>query len=234
MQLQILNQGKHHVVVNKPYNMVVVAGRGVPRPTLLDLAVKEIGKGVKPVHRIDRVTTGCCILATTLYGQQALSNAFRRHLIHKQYLAIIEGVPNFKTINIDARLQRVDSPNAKRGYLANQTIDDEGKRALTRVEVLASNAEFSLIKATPQTGRMHQIRAHLAHIGHPIVGDKQYGSTVLFAEKAIGLFAWMLSFPPPEGGKRLTVEAPFPEEFKRFLKTQDIKFELKSKKTVQE
>jgi len=223
MKLDVLDKGKHHIVVNKPYNMVVVAGRGAPRPTLLDVATEEFGKGVKPVHRLDRVTTGCCILATSIYGQQALSNAFRKHLVHKEYLAIVEGVPSFKSLNIDARLKRIDNPNAKKGYLAEQTIDNEGQRALTRVQVLSSNDNFSLVKANPETGRMHQIRAHLSHIGHPIIGDKQYDSKTLFADKAIALFAWSVSFPLPEGGRK-KVSAPLPKEFNNFLKKHELYF----------
>jgi 23S rRNA pseudouridine955/2504/2580 synthase len=221
MNLFVLDEGKHHVVVDKPYNMVVVAGRGVPRPTLLDLAQEKWGKGIKPVHRIDRVTSGCCILAKSTYGQQALSDAFRRHLIEKKYLAIIEGKPSFTSINIDVRLERVDALKARKGWLATQTIHEKGKRALTRVQVWASNENFAVVLAKPQTGRMHQIRAHLAHVGHPIVGDKQYGSRTAFEIHAIALFAWSISFPLPEGGRRI-VQATFTKNFQEFLKAQNL------------
>ncbi len=221
MDLLVLDEGKHHVVVDKPYNMVVVAGRGVPRPTLLDLAQEKWGKGIKPVHRIDRVTSGCCILAKSTYGQQALSNAFRRHLIEKKYLVIVEGKPSFTTINIDARLERIDDLKAKKGYLAHQTINEQGQRALTRVQVWACNDNFAVVLAKPQTGRMHQIRAHLAHVGHPIVGDKQYGAKTIFGSHAIALFAWSVSFPLPEGGRRL-VQATLPQSFQEFLKANNL------------
>jgi RluA family pseudouridine synthase len=221
MTLSVLDKGKHHVVVNKPSNMVVVDGRGAPKPTLLDLAQAQWGKGIKPVHRLDRVTTGCCILATDTYGQQALSNAFRKHLVDKRYLAIIEGVPKFESINIDARLERIDDPDAKKGWLAHQTIGEEGKRALTRVRVWAKGTDVCLVEARPETGRMHQIRAHLTHIGFPIVGDKQYGAKLPFGDHAIALFAFAVSFPAPEGGRRF-VSAPLPKSFEEFLKAQGI------------
>jgi RluA family pseudouridine synthase len=219
--LEILDKGKHHVVVNKPYNMVVVAGRGAPKPTLLDVAEKQFGKGIKPVHRLDRVTTGCCILATSVYGQQALSDAFRKHLVDKRYLAIVEGIPTFKSLNIDARLKRIDDPDAKKGYLAQQTIDKDGQRALTRVKVLSVGQDYTLVEARPQTGRMHQIRAHLAHVGHPIVGDKQYGAKTEFIERGIALFAQSVSFPAPEGGKRVAT-APLPEFWKTFMQAHGL------------
>src|SRR3989338_2163388 len=209
----ILDQGKHHLVVYKPSNTVIVTGRGAPKPTLLDILQERFGKGIKPVHRLDRVTTGCCIFATTTYGQQALSDAFRKHLIDKRYLAIIEGVPHFKQINIDARLKRIDTPNSKKS-LAHQEISAEGQRALTRVRVLCSHNNLTLIEANPETGRMHQIRVHLSHLGFPILGDTLYGAKMLYYPHAIALHAHTITFPLPEGGGRRTVTA---EPEKRFM-----------------
>ncbi len=207
--ISILDQGKHHLVVYKPSNMVVVAGRGAPRPTLLDVLQERFGKNIKPVHRLDRVTTGCCILATSTYGQQALSDAFRKHLVDKRYWAVIEGVPNWKQINIDARLKRIDTPNNKKS-LAHQIIADEGQRALTRVRVLASQNNLTLVEANPETGRMHQIRAHLSHLGFPIVGDAQYGAKTAYYPYAIALHAYKITFPAPEGGRRTVTAEPEP------------------------
>jgi len=228
-QLQILDKGKHHLVAFKPANMVVVAGRGAPKPTLLDLAQGQFGKGIRPVHRLDRVTTGCCLLAKDLFGQQALSNAFRKRLVNKIYWAIIEGIPDFKKISVDARLKRIDTPKSRKS-LAHQTISEDGERALTHFKVLnplllgegdfskeksgEGSGKFTLIEARPITGRMHQIRVHLAHLGHPIVGDALYGSKTQYHPHAIALHAYSIEFPVPEGGWH-QVTAP-PEE--RFLK----------------
>ena len=199
--ISILDRGKHHLVINKPSNTVVVAGIGAPKPTLLDILKNQFGDGIKPVHRLDRVTTGVCIFAKNLFGQQALSDAFRKHFVHKKYLAVVEGVPDFKTLNIDARLKRVDTPHNKKS-LAHQEIANDGQRALTRVRVLHSDAGRTLVEARPETGRMHQIRAHLSHIGFPIVGDKQYGAQEVYCPYAIALHAYEISFPLPEGGRR--------------------------------
>lgn len=212
ISISIIDQGKHHLVVDKPSNTVIVTGRGAPKPTLLDILQERFGKGIKPVHRLDRGTTGCCIFATTTYGQQALSDAFRKHLVDKRYLAIVEGVPHFKQINIDARLKRIDTPNNKKS-LAHQIIAEEGQRALTRVRVIASHNHLTLVEANPETGRMHQIRAHLSHLGFPIVGDSQYGSKTAYYPHAIALHAYKITFPLPEGGGRKTVTAKPEDRF---------------------
>ncbi|MBH1988411.1 MAG: RNA pseudouridine synthase [Myxococcaceae bacterium] len=211
--ISILDQGKHHWVVYKSSNQVVVTGRGAPKPTLLDLMQERFGKGVKPVHRLDRVTTGCCILAKDTYGQQALSNAFRKHLVDKRYLAIIEGTPPWKQLNIDARLKRIDTPKSRKS-LAHQIVSEDGERALTRIKVLEKHEGLTLVEANPETGRMHQIRVHLSHLGFPILGDQLYGSKRLYHPNAIALHAHQIAFPLPEGGSRRVVTAE-PEE--RFL-----------------
>ena len=142
---RVVDEGPHHAVFVKPAGMTVVAGRGVPRPTLLDVA-QERFPGARPVHRLDRVTSGLCVVAKTPFGQQALSEAFRRHLIDKRYLALIEaaaGTPAWDKVDIDARLARVDDPDAKKGPMAWQTVDDKG------VALVALAVSFPL----PQGGR---------------------------------------------------------------------------------
>jgi tRNA pseudouridine32 synthase / 23S rRNA pseudouridine746 synthase len=201
----VVEDAFHHAVWLKPAGMTVVAGRGVPRPTLLDVAVERFGEA-KPVHRLDRVTTGLCIVAKSAFGQAALSDAFRRHLVDKRYLAIVEGLPTWDKLDVDARLTRVDDPDARKGPLAIQTIAEDGIRALTRLRVLARGTSSSLVEARPETGRMHQIRCHLAHVGHPIVGDKLYGSSSLFVvPEGVALFAAAVSFPQPSGGRSFCV-----------------------------
>jgi len=212
-------------VVFKPYNVLVVRGRGNKNQTLLDWAINTFGKAVRPVHRIDRVTCGAVILAKSLYAQQALSNAFRKRLVNKSYLAVVEGIPSKKKLSIDARLKRIDRPNANHGPMAFSKVSEDGERALTHIKVLESTTEYTLIEAKPVTGRMHQIRVHLAHIGHPIVGDKLYGSKISFFKNAIWLFAASVSFPLPRGGK-MQVKAPMPKSLIKWL--SDAKFHTKT------
>lgn len=212
--LVVLEQGRHHAVIQKPAGITVVRARGVPGPTLLDLAEARFGRGVRPVHRLDKPTTGCCAIALTAFGQQALSDAFRRHLIDKRYLALITGTPSWDKLSIDVRLAREDLPEARKGPLARQTVDDNGKRALTRVRVLARADGMALVEARPETGRMHQIRIHLAHVGHPLEGDPLYGAGAKGTHFFLHAFA--LSFPLPEGGRSF-VTAPLPGAFQERL-----------------
>jgi 23S rRNA pseudouridine955/2504/2580 synthase len=205
----VLDEGPHWAVLDKPAGMTVVGGRGVPRPTLLDLAV-ERWPDARPVHRLDKPTTGCCAVAKTAFGQQALSEAFRRHLTDKRYVAIVCGVPTWEKLDVDARLARVDDPDlpkeraGKKGVMAVQTIDEQnGVRALTRLRVLARGDGVALVEARPETGRMHQIRCHLAHVGHPLVGDVLYGAPLrdFVVGQDVALHACALSVPRPEGGR---------------------------------
>jgi 23S rRNA-/tRNA-specific pseudouridylate synthase len=214
--LVVLDEGAHHVIVYKSADSVVVRGRGTPPPTLLDRVQEEIANGALPVHRLDRGTSGCCAFAKTAFGQQALSDAFRRHLVEKRYLCVVEGVPSFTSLVVDARLLRHDADDGKRGPLAWQTVDETGQRALTRVSVLAKGEGAALVLARPETGRMHQIRAHLAHTGFPIVGDSLYGSARALLPHTNALHAWMLALPRPEGGRARAV-ASLPEYFVRLL-----------------
>jgi tRNA pseudouridine32 synthase/23S rRNA pseudouridine746 synthase len=202
----LLLRGEHWALYDKPAGMTVVGGRGVPRPTLLDVATAQLGSA-KPVHRLDKPTTGCTLVATTTFGQQILSDAFRRRTVDKRYVAIVEGVPPWKTLIVDARLARIDDPDlprigGKKAPLSIQTVDDNGERALTRLRVLATGDGVALVEARPETGRMHQIRCHLAHVGFPIAGDRLYGATSSFVDdQELALHAWGVSFPRPEGGR---------------------------------
>ncbi len=220
-ELNLAKEGLHYIAAIKPFNMLVVKGRGAKKPTLLDLAIKKFGMKIRPVHRLDKVTYGVCIMAKDLFGQQTLSEAFRKHLVDKRYLAIVEGVPTFTSLSIDTRLERVDKLHKKKSPMAHQTISDDGKHALTNVKFLCASENFSVIEAKPQTGRMHQIRAHLAHVGHPIVGDKQYGSKTRFHENAIALLAWSINFPAPKEGRQY-ISAPIPKEFAHFLEQENL------------
>ncbi len=225
---RLIARGEHWALFDKPAGMTVVGGRGVPRPTLLDVATELLG-AAKPVHRLDKPTTGCTLVATTSFGQQVLSDAFRRRLVDKRYAAIVEGVPTWKSLIVDARLARVDDPDlprvgGKKAPLSIQTVDEHGERALTRLRVLAVGDDVSLIEARPETGRMHQIRCHLAHVGFPIVGDRLYGARTTFVpDQELALHAWGVTFPRAEGG-RGSGTAPVPSSWWTWAATHRLAF----------
>jgi RluA family pseudouridine synthase len=211
--LQILDEGPHHVVVDKMPDTLVVPARGVPARVLLEDVQARFGKGARAVHRLDRGTSGCVVFAKSTYGEQALVDAFRRRRVEKRYLAWVEGRAAFTKKTVDAPLLRVEAPLGKRGPAALQKVDGTGQSALTQIRVLASAEGFSLIEARPQSGRMHQIRVHCAHIGHPLVGDGLYGAKS--EAPRVLLHALALFFPSPSGGRRLC-ESPLPPDFVAF------------------
>jgi 23S rRNA-/tRNA-specific pseudouridylate synthase len=200
-KLIVLSQGPYHVAVFKPHNIAVVGGRGVVRPTLLDLVRKMFGHSIFPVHRLDRVTAGITIFARSLFAKHAMENAFKKRLVKKIYYALCEGQPNFGKITVDQPLKKIDLAN-KRGPQAKQKIDTQGENAITRFVVVRQVApKYCLIEAQPVSGRMHQIRAHLQFLGLPIVGDHLYGATTKTAAHCIALCAVMLEIPLPKGEK---------------------------------
>lgn len=210
--VQLLARGTDYVVVHKPAGMIIAQSQGSPQNTLLDLLQELISESIQPVHRLDRVTCGCCVFAQGQAAQQRLGQAFRHRQIDKRYLALVEGCPRFDKTTIDLRLKRVDRPNAKKGPLAYQTVDKRGKQAITHVSLWQTAQSIAAVEIHPITGRMHQIRAHLAAIGHPILGDRLYGSQSFFAPHSIALLAFALRFPTSTG-KSKSVTSHLPELF---------------------
>ena len=208
MKLIVLDEGPDHAIVIKPGGVLSVRARGGKSETILDMAEKHYGKPLLPVHRLDRPTSGCMALARTTFGQQALSDAFRKHKVDKRYLAVVDGVCVFDKLKVDARLAKSERHN-KRGPVAKAEVSDDGKRALTRVNVLARSGDQSVVFAQPETGRMHQIRAHLAHLGHPLTGDTLYGGR---GGTPLLLHAFLLSLPAPRG-KRIFAAAGMPKRW---------------------
>lgn len=206
-KLIILSQGPHHVAVFKPHNIFVVGGRGVVRPTLLDLVRKIFGKSIHPVHRLDRVTAGITIFARSPFAKHAMDNAFKKRLVKKTYYAVCEGKANFQKMTINQPLKKQDLNPKKSGPLAKQVIDEKGESAITHVRKIEQiNDQFCIIEANPISGRMHQIRCHLAHIGLPVVGDRLYGAKTSCPPQTIALCAVGLSLPMPKGD-RLEIDA---------------------------
>lgn len=169
------------------------------------------------VHRLDKGTTGIILLAKNREAALAFLSLFKEKKILKEYLAIVEGVPEKKKGTIQSSLGKI-------GFYQGQTIwgsvhPSKGKMAKTEWSLLKSGSGLSLLAVFPKTGRTHQIRVHLSEIQHPILGDLQYGkkSHAAFRPLRLLLHASKITFQHPRIDKKITIEAPLPEDFKNAL-----------------
>jgi 23S rRNA-/tRNA-specific pseudouridylate synthase len=161
-----------------------------------------------PVHRLDRLTSGALIVAKTRIAARALSRALSRGDVGKTYLAVVEGIP------ADARGEISGPLVTVKGARSHSTVAPEGKEARTTYRVVKTlGGNRTLLEISMHAGRTHQIRAHLASIGHPIVGDKEYGATSSSGGRLL-LHAWKLRFDHPVTGRHIAATAKMPDEFR--------------------
>ena len=164
------------------------------------------------VHRLDKGTSGVIVMARTLEMKRGLEFCFKKRTIQKIYFALIKGVPQ-------KRIGTIQKPIGKIGTFEGQTVygvSSDGKEAITHYKLIEKRKEFSLIELHPETGRTHQLRVHLSALGHPILGDWQYGRAVVFPKQVnrLCLHAYRLSLFHPKTCQTLNVMAPLPECFK--------------------
>ncbi len=233
--LRILYEDDHLVAVDKPAGMTVHAGAGVERGTLVNALLGRFGRlsGVggelRPgiVHRLDRLTSGVLLVAKTDAAHQELARQFASRQVNKLYVALVHGLVPGKirpgagrpVILDDCRWTRLEMPirRDRRRRTRMTARSSQGRPAVTDFRVLRQWPGFSLLEVRIWTGRTHQIRAHLAAIGHPVVGDTLYGAP---AEPRLGrlfLHARQIGFRHPATGEEMTIEAPVPEELERRL-----------------
>jgi len=200
------------IAFDKPAGLPVQGGSGVSRSLedLLGAFAKSNGKQPRLVHRLDRETSGVIVAARNKPAAAFFSKAFANREAEKTYLAIACAAPSPREGLIEAPLAKT----SRRG-LDIMEIAQRGQPARTRYRTLAATNAAALVELHPETGRMHQLRAHLAHIGAPIAGDGKYGG--LFRLGAVEtphllLHALRLDLPHPESG-RIRLEAPPPEGF---------------------
>lgn len=217
-------------VVDKPYGLPVQKGTR----TLLDLdslliaRARRSGERLRLVHRLDRGTTGCLILAASREAAARLGAAFARGRVTKTYRAVTRGVPEPRVGRIDAALVKASGPLGDRVRAAGPEEMAIAQAALTEYEVLAERlGRHALVELTPRTGRQHQLRAHLAHLGTPIMGDSRYldaGPTALspVRPQPLHLCARAIRFPDPAADaagrpRFVDVRAPLPAHMRETL-----------------
>lgn len=217
-ELRIIFCDAYLVVVDKPAGLLSEPDRlGSPSvesllPRLL-AAQGEHGE-VRLVHRLDAGTSGVMVIARRNQATRGLNDAFRQGKVRKTYLGLCVGRV--------AAAQRVDAAIRKKRRGMGQEVAADGKPSRTHVEPLAASDQASLVRAIPRTGRTHQIRVHMQHIGHPLLGDRLYGG--LGYEPTGGdpiarpmLHAARLVFSHPKTGEEMAFEAPMPVDFERLV-----------------
>jgi 23S rRNA pseudouridine955/2504/2580 synthase len=211
----ILHEDRDLIVINKPHGLAVQGGSGTERHIDGMLAALAGPDGEKPrlVHRLDRDTSGVLVLAKTRKAASDLAAIFRTRSARKIYWALVKGVPTPKQGRISLFLSKQLGHDGER-VTVRQHGDEDAVHSITYYSVVerASNA-LSWLSLKPVTGRTHQLRAHTAHIGHPIIGDPKYGEwTEDMPEglpRKLHLHARRLTLPHPRGGT-LDVTAPLP------------------------
>jgi 23S rRNA pseudouridine1911/1915/1917 synthase len=228
VEFAVVHEDDHIIVVNKPWELVVHPGAGRRRGTLVggilarypdvgDLAIAGVGDPDRPgiVHRLDRGTSGLLVVARTPGAVESLSEQMARHTAERRYAALLHGRVSEDAGVVDAPVGR----SSRRPTL--MTVSATGRQARTAYEVTARyDAPFpsTLVVAALETGRTHQVRVHMAAIGHPVVGDPRYGTDAGRA-RAPGLrsgrfflHAFELAFDHPADGHRVRFTAPLADD----------------------
>jgi len=217
LQDLVLYQDDVVIVLNKPSGLATQGGSGIAQHIDGMLDALSFGKKQRPrlVHRLDRDTSGVLLIARTVPAAAALAESLRRRDASKIYWALTKGVPEKRHGTIKLALAK-EGGHGKHGQdervVAKEKADEDAKHAITDYAVLdRAGDEFAWVAAKPVTGRTHQIRVHLAVLGHPIIGDFKYGGTEARPrggiEDKLHLHARSIDIAHPSGG-RLTVTAP--------------------------
>ena len=243
MALPIVYEDKDLIVIDKPAGLVVHPGAGNETGTLVNALIAHCGDslsgigGVKRpgiVHRLDKDTSGLLVVAKNDRAHHGLSEQFAAHgrdgRLERSYLAIVWGVPERRQGKISAAIDR-STANRQKMAVSKGANAREAVTHYEVLEVLGNPPVASLIRCVLETGRTHQIRVHMAHIGHPLLGDSVYGSGFRTSAKKLSeaarealnslnrqaLHATSLGFEHPRTGKPMQFDSPAPEDFDRLL-----------------
>jgi 23S rRNA pseudouridine1911/1915/1917 synthase len=217
--LTVVHEDEDVIVVDKPAGLVVHPGSGNWAGTMLNALLHHAAGNAELaragiVHRLDKDTSGLLVVARNEAAQASLVRQLQARTVKRTYLALVRGVVKAAGL-VDAPIGRHPKHRTRMAVVAS------GKPAVTHYRVKKSYAAHTLLECDLETGRTHQIRVHLASIGHPIEGDPVYAGR---GEQKLGrqaLHAWKLAFAHPRTGKAMRFEAPLPADFKALLKTLD-------------
>ena len=213
IEIPIIYENEHLIAVNKPAGIVVHPGAGNANGTLVNGLINlypqliNIGDRNRPgvVHRLDKDTSGVILIAKTTLAYTHLSSQLKNRKAKKSYYALVKGIPVEHKSKIEGPISR-NTKNRKK-----MSVNPSGKEAVTYYETIKNFQNFTLICAEPETGRTHQIRVHMAAIGHPIAGDHLYGGKVDFIKRQF-LHAYSMQISMPESNEIETFIAPLPKD----------------------
>jgi 23S rRNA pseudouridine1911/1915/1917 synthase len=231
--LDIIHEDQDIIVVNKPIEMIVHPARSYKTGTLVNALVHhfsnitDVGEDFRPgiVHRLDKNTTGCLIVAKNETAHWKLSKQFQARTVKKFYLTIVHGNPELSA-------DRINKPLGIHPHIREKcAVRADGKKAVTIYQVLEEFQGYSLVKLDLRTGRTHQIRVHMSHLGHPIVADDMYGGKQVYSWQIknknprveeplmnrVALHAWKLEINHPQTDKRMKFTAELPDDIQKFL-----------------
>jgi 23S rRNA pseudouridine1911/1915/1917 synthase len=218
LDLPRLHEDEHVLVVDKPAGLLSVPAPGSLEDSVLAhvaLYARRLRRHafVRAVHRLDRETSGALAIALSREAADALITVFRDHRIERRYVALVAGRPGADNGVVDAPI-RERYEGGRRGVARP---GEPAREARSRYRVLERLPEAALVEVSLETGRQHQIRAHLAHVGLPVLGDPVYGRGVTLEAPRVMLHAASLGFEHPVTGERLDVASPLPDDFRRVL-----------------
>jgi len=212
--LDVLYEDDDILIVNKPLGMPTHPSQGHHKDTLANAVMyryRDTDFTFRAITRLDGDTTGVVLIARNAVSAQRLTDSLQKGDIRKEYAAVVLGIPKPESGIIDAPIARCENSVIKR------KISDSGKAAITEycLDFSRNDGIFSLVKAFPITGRTHQIRLHLSHIGYPIYGDFLYGTPI--DNVRAYLHCKSLTFPHPMTKEIMSVTAPLPEDIKEIM-----------------
>jgi len=225
LPLTFLYQDEDLAVLNKAAGMVTHPAPGHYTGTLVNALLYHcgdltgIGGDMRPgiVHRLDKDTSGAMVIVKNEQAMQGLARQFRAHNIRKEYLAIVRGTPAPAVGTIETPIGRSSSNRQKMTVMS-----ERGRHAVTHYTLVESFGDAALMRIRIETGRTHQIRVHMTHLGHPLLGDRLYGqarsgSSLPLPERQM-LHAESLAFTHPRTGKALEFIAPMPEDMRALIR----------------